>query len=201
MDTGRNSLWKKYLLRINEISLIYIRYSLPPSRYPVRWRFTTFNKNNQLKNSKMKKTIIITLLCLLAIAGFSQSPFHGFFKPKTALTVHYLKADNQASTSIWLFRPELSMTALAIQLGGSEPVVQSFNSIGSGISYANIDNSTGYCNYSFNAMLITKVNIGNISAVNFGGALTFDVYNKFISLGISYVSGHTYLISQISYSL
>ena len=146
----------------------------------------------------MKKIITILALMVITVAVQSQNPFHGFFKSTKALTCNYLLSDKGTSTNQWLFRPEIAITAAAIEFDKPQPVIQAFNSFGVGLSYASINNSTGYCNFSANLALLTKIKIGETINTDFGLAATADVYNKFFGIGIGWIPGHFYLLNQIS---
>ena len=102
----------------------------------------------------------------------------------------------------------MTLTALAFDLNTNKPLAQSLQSIGTGISYGKFEtiDNTPYCDYSFNAALLTKVNINGDNSPGFGGSLTVDVFNKTVGLGVGYLgqngfaNGHVLLLTSISYS-
>jgi hypothetical protein len=130
-------------------------------------------------------------------------PWKGFFKPvSTVLPKTYSASlSATAATSEWLFRPSVTVTAYAIQFG-PQAQSQSLSSVGTGISYGNFSqvNGQAYCNYSFNALLLTRINIGGQTSTTFGAALTGDVFNKIIGLGIGYINNKAMLLTTLSYS-
>jgi hypothetical protein len=153
----------------------------------------------------MKKLIIITILaCMTFFIQAQTSPFKGFFKPaKEVVQTNYMvSSDVNAATSHWVFRPSLTLTAVAIQLGGSQPLSQSLKSVGTGISYANFSvvNGNPYCNYSLNASLLTQIVLSGQTSETFGASLTADVFNKVIGAGLGYLNQKVFLLTTISYS-
>jgi|YelNatPaOPRAMG01_1025707.scaffolds.fasta_scaffold56367_2 hypothetical protein len=151
----------------------------------------------------MKKLIFGLLFLALAITTQAQSPFKGFFKPVATNPVF----TNQSAilgggTGVWLFRPSVSLTAVAVQFGGAQPVVQSLSSVGTGVSYGNFTQINGqpYCNYSVNAILLTSVKIDGVTSPKFGAAITADAFNKLVGAGVGFVDNHFLFLTSISIS-
>lgn len=153
----------------------------------------------------MKKTIWCILVLFITIVSVNAQSFKGFFKPVTQNTVFNNQSgifDGVDNKGIWLFRPSVTLTALAIDLKSSNPVSQSLSSVGTGVSYGSfvtVDNKP-YCNYSLNALFLTQVKLGEQTTTTFGGALTVDVFNKLIGIGVGYINKSPMLMTTISIS-
>ena len=150
----------------------------------------------------MKNFILGSLLLTFAITINAQSPFKGFFKPVSTNLVFANQSAILGGTDIWLFRPSISLTAVAVQFGGGQPVMQTLSSVGTGISYGNFTQIDGkpYCNYSVNVALLTQIKIDGVTSANFGAALTGDVFNKLIGAGVGYIDKHVLLLTSVSIS-
>jgi hypothetical protein len=148
----------------------------------------------------MKKFLIVFFLTL-SVLSFGQSPFRGFFKPvpKSIQTVDgSIKAD---ASNYWLFRPMVTISAMQFTFG--DPVmVQSFSSLGTGITYSHFitQNSEPYANFGANLMVLFTQDInalepaklsvaGTVSILqylNFGGGYSFSSGKLFLLTGVQY---------------
>lgn len=147
----------------------------------------------------MKRVLfLISISLLLVVSGFGQSKFGGFFKPVDELVS---KTKGEA-TPQWLFRPYLSLTGMAVQFGGGETQVNSFNSVGLGVSYDRLTlvNDKAYCNLSVGASFLSQVELNGVINPKFGLAGTVSVFNKMFGVGIGYLDKHPMLLLNFSYS-
>ena len=146
----------------------------------------------------MKKLILITLVLLISLSINAQ--FKGFFKPVNQVVARNLTLQFKSGETIkpeWLFRPSITLTALAVDFKGG--AVQSFNSAGLGLSYSKFSN-TAYCLFSINGLFLTSVELGGtITSSKVGGAITVDVFNKLVGAGIAYIDKPMLLLT-VSYS-
>ena len=194
--------------------LFYIQKAIDYAQIALTWLNEKTN-NGQVKNFYKKASVVLILISLSVFAN-AQSPWSGFLKPvnenpilksqnlKASL---YSEADSTSTTSgSWLFRPSLSLTAVLVDLKTKD--ISSMTSVGTGISYGNFTttNGTAYCNYSFNASLLTKVDISGTTTANFGAAISGDIFNKTIGLLVGYLgtsgfaNGHIVIGTSFSYS-
>jgi hypothetical protein len=153
----------------------------------------------------MKKLIVILFLASLTLAGYSQSPFSGFFKPVTSGSFYVKTKDmTPGSENVWLFRPAISVSA--IKLTYEKDTKQwnsaSFTSAGFGLGFQHyVDNGgTIYNNVGFNLLLLytavpteqTEAGISlaaTISALkflDFGAGYDFAQKQFFGLMGIKY---------------
>lgn len=163
-----------------------------------------------------KKILLIVMLLFLAVTLCAQSPWRGFIKPvKSVVEVnnqelnemrYKLVSSNSDSliitpTTYMLFRPALTITFAAIDLSEKPAVVKSLESAGVGISYGKFSaKDNAYCYYSINALLLTSYKIGGVESVKIGGAITADIFNKFVGGGVGYIDGHFMPLITISHS-
>jgi hypothetical protein len=143
----------------------------------------------------MKKIIIGLLLISLAFTINAQS-FKGFFKPVATNQV-YQKAifgEATASSSQWLFRPAVFITADAIKLSGGVAITQPLSSLGTGISFSNyIDNNgTPYAQFNVSALLMTNINLNGTSLTSLGGGLIVGAFNGIVNVGAAVIGGKVY---------
>jgi hypothetical protein len=153
----------------------------------------------------MKKLLILLFLVILSIASYSQSKFEGFFKPVDSYQFQkHIKDSKEAATSVWLFRPAVSVSAMKLTYDKTTKVWSSasFTSAGLGVGYQHYIESSGepYNNFGFNLLLLytavpteqTTAGLslaGTISALKFidvGGGYDFDLKKVFGLLGIKY---------------
>ena len=150
----------------------------------------------------MKKLTLLLILLLPTL--LHAQGFRGFFQPADkAIELNTVRSVGAApNMNTWMFRPNVFITASAIQFGGGEPVMVSFKSSGMGISYGNFTtvNDKAYCSYSVNASVLTSVILGGETSTEWGAAVTGDVFNKLIGVGVGYLDGHTLLLLTVSYS-
>ena len=165
----------------------------------------------------MKKSILILLSIVLlsvgAVSAQSINPWFGFGKPiDTRLNEIVLsrfkgalKATLKDST-VKLISADIQLTAVAYTLN-THPVASTLSSTGLGISYGDYDLSTGYCNYSINADLLTKVDLSSTSTPGFGATISVGLLNKLVRVGVAYIgntgfaNGDFYVLTGVSISL
>jgi hypothetical protein len=174
-------------------------------------------KTNRLSKSQkialaLKKgaSVMLLLLCI-NITSSAQGSFHNFWKS----TKHCIVLDPSAAKlniltdttidyiSKWSFKPAATLTAVAIDVSDiKNSLSQSLSSIGLGLRYGNYEtvDNTAYCNYSFNALLLTSIKIGETTSTKLGGAITVDVFNNLLGGGIGYINNKLLLLTTISYS-
>ena len=116
------------------------------------------------------KRIIVILLLLLPLSVMAQKPFKGFFKP----VPDNLFKDRAVGTSVWYFRPAVTLTAIRftyVHREGEPFTTSAFSYLGCGISYQHFINNEGtsYNNYGFSAVLLFR-------------ATEFELYEPSISL-------------------
>lgn len=154
----------------------------------------------------MKKFIMLSCFLLSAVIVQSQTPWRGFWCPVSDdLFSMVPTTDRELSVdytpSVWLVRPLVTLSAMQFML--TNPVtVNSFSSIGTGVSYSHFTLANGepYQNFSANLMILftnamesvepVKLSIaGTVSLweyLNFGIGYTFEGKHFFIMQGISY---------------
>jgi hypothetical protein len=156
------------------------------------------------KTKPMKKLLLIAIVCAFAISANAQ--LKGFFSPIDNVVVERSSIKDVGvrlgDVSPWLLRPYFSLTAAAIQFGGGTPKTYALNSFGLGVSYGKYGevNTKAYCYYSVNLSLLTQVELSGVMSTAFGGALTIDVFDKIIGIGVGYLDKHVMLLTTISYS-
>jgi hypothetical protein len=166
---------------------------------------------------------VLFLLTLFTFSANAQSAWSGFFSPITkVLSVEHpkifysesaksgqiLTATAPGDSMVWKFRPSLQLTGVCYQLNTPYPLAASLSSAGVGIEYGKFTSVNGipYCNYSFNANLLTKITYNSQTTTGFGAAITANVFNNEIGIGAGYLgttgfqNGHMVLITTFSYS-
>lgn len=165
---------------------------------------------------KVTKVIIIAVVFGCSVIGLNAqtgNPWKGFFK-SVAQNENFktLKADvtgtvtSSTKTDAFLFRPSVTITGVLFDLKTKE--TQTLTGAGVGISYGSytVTNGSSYCNYSFNASLLTSVKINDETTANFGAAASIDVFNKVVGLLVGYLgtsgfaNGHMVVGTTFSYS-
>jgi hypothetical protein len=158
-----------------------------------------------------QKLLLIAIMLFAVIQLTAQKPFEGFFKPITKKNVTYVAHSDIRSLiggedyrdideiRKFIFRPAATITAVAIDFEGNS---QSFSSFGFGVSYGkfSVVDDTPYCNYSFNALVLTGMELGGEQKTSIGGALTVDVFNKIIGAGFGYIDNKVMFLTTLSYS-
>jgi hypothetical protein len=148
--------------------------------------------DNELKSMKKKGIVIPTILLLLifSIGANAQSKFTGFFGPINKAVKDRqvsLKAEGASTvTSVFLFRPSASLTAVLIEFNSPTPLSHSLSAIGFGVSYGKytLDASgNSYCNYAVNGSLWTSMLIGENVGSKMGLSVTGEILNRLIGLG------------------
>lgn len=144
-------------------------------------------------------------LLLILISFFTLSLNAQIFKPLTVDLIAHKTKDVKVGETIspWLPRIAVSLTALAIDFTDKPILSHSLSSIGFGMSYGkySIVNEKPYCNFSVNALLLTQIKIGDTENTKLGGALTIDVFNKLIGIGVGYVDKKALFLTMISFPL
>ena len=114
----------------------------------------------------MKRLIILLVLMAFAVTLTAQSPFNGFFKPSKAISFEakYSLGAMTVTSGKWLFRPQVAITAVQINLKTREAMT--FNSAGMGIGYNHFANFQGeaFNDYGFNFLLLIGKNIESSEA-------------------------------------
>jgi hypothetical protein len=169
-----------------------------------------------LFDQKMKEVIIsvkkavpiILLLFILGSTAIAQSPFKGFFKPvvtNPSVAKMTLRATEvPAVTSpqqVWLFRPYVGVTAIAVDFSEKPALAQSFSSGGLGISYDRYVEVNGkpYTNLSVNALFLMGMQLGETTSTALGGAVTLGLFNNVISFGPAYLDKKFLLLSTLTF--
>ena len=141
----------------------------------------------------MKRIVVILILAVLCIAGSSQKPFKGFFKPvpNTLLTVspNSMRAGVIAPTSKWLFRPVVEVSALQLYYNKDTKSFDatSFTSLGMGVGYQHFIevNDEIINNWGVNALFLFEAIPTETTNAGMSGAITVSAL-KFINLGAGY---------------
>lgn len=138
------------------------------------------------------------LLCALFVNAQFFTPVDKVVREKLHRQSFML---TEQTGNVWLIRPSVSLTAVAIQFGEKTEVL-ALNSVGTGISYGKFTLIDGksYCNFSVNAALLTQVILNEETSLNMGGAIVADVFNKAIGFGVGYLDKHVMLLTTLSYS-
>lgn len=151
----------------------------------------------------MKKLILSVVIAFGIISvSNAQSLFQGFFKSdEVAVKEQMIKNRDLAGEFAklpFIVRPAVFGTLTGVQFGGGKPEVKAFDIFGLGVSltkYSTV-NEKVWCDYSFNATVITTVN----GTFKVGGAVTVDAFNKVIGIGVGYIDNHPMLLTTFSYS-
>ena len=150
------------------------------------------------------KTLILSVVIAFGIISVSnaQSLFQGFFKSDEVVVKEQMIKNRALAGEFaklpFVVRPAIFGTLTGVQFGGGKPEVKAFDIFGAGVSLAKYStvNEKVWCDYSFNATVITTVN-GNFKI---GGAVTVDAFNKVIGIGVGYIDNHPMLLTIFSYS-
>ncbi len=167
---------------------------------------------------KVIKIIIIAAVFGCSVAGLNATAqtgnsWKGFFKPVAQnenFKVLKLSVDSTVTSTskinAFLFRPSVTVTGVLFDLKTKE--TQTLTGAGVGVSYGSytVTNGSSYCNYSFNASLLTQIKINEETTANFGAAVSVDVFNKVVGLLVGYLgtngfaNGHMVVGTTFSYS-
>lgn len=192
--------------------------------FGVIWNFITSKTNRVSEKQKIEKSrlnklhnaykagkIVLPLILLMFILPIqAQSPFSGFFEPKTeALQKLYLcrSTDTISNTphGLFLIRLNAGMNATAISIE-KNPKTSAFNAVTFGLSggvYKDV-NGEPFCKLAYNLLYMQTIKVGDVTLTYPGLALTAGVFNNRIGGGLAYANfGNGYkanLILQINYS-
>lgn len=104
----------------------------------------------------MKKLIVLFFMLALAVTINAQSSFEGFFKPSKAISFEgkYSMGAMTVMPGKWLFRPQVAVTAVQVNLKTLE--TSTFNSAGLGIGYNHFASIQGepFNDYGFNFLVL-----------------------------------------------
>jgi hypothetical protein len=198
--------WASILIYVEKIALGFYTF--------LHWLNLKTNKVSRTQKTerdlelrgRLKKTLTIIALLLIVGTASAQSRWSGFFEPvkKERLNTIQLKSskDGIFETGAWLFRPSATLTAVAIDFSSGSVTSQSLSSVGLGVSYGKFSTveEKAYCTYSFNALLLTSVKIGDEQSTSLGGAVTIDAFNKLVGFGVGYIDKSFMMLTTISYS-
>lgn len=107
----------------------------------------------------MRKLLLLLLLCVPLI-GSAQSKFTGFFKPvpDNLFPQKYFISRGANIPGTWLFRPQLSLTAVQLNYDKQLQKITAKNFVNAwiGIGYSHFVNLDGepFNNYGFNLLLL-----------------------------------------------
>jgi hypothetical protein len=153
----------------------------------------------------MKKLLIIAFL-LISLQGFSQSPFKGFFRPvqDNIFEPAYSLGAMSVNPSAWLFRPTVSISAMQLIPDKEKTfIVNSFSSVGTGLSYNHYINLNGspYSDYGFNLLVLYNYNFNGVSPLNLSFAGTVTAF-QLINCGVGYspILNKPFILTGITYS-
>lgn len=150
----------------------------------------------------MKKFVVVLMLLSWTLAGFSQSPWKGFFKPVTNDKV--FMSNLTVGTSVWKFRPTVNVVAQKYTLTGDSKVfsVGTLSAGGIGVSYEHFIDIDGvpYNNFGINGALLINtdilaevpvspcpyIGVQALQFLNLGVGYDLGVKRLFFALGASY---------------
>lgn len=153
----------------------------------------------------MKRLALLLSVLLIGLMGYSQ-----MFKPLSKVVPYEIKSKGISPVegdvilpSVWLPRIAASVSALSVNLSEKGAISKPLSALGFGCSYGKyvVANDKPYCMFSINALLITQIKVGEEYSPKLGGAVTFDVLNKFIGLGVGYVDKSALLLINVSLPL
>jgi hypothetical protein len=157
-----------------------------------------------------KIAAIVVLFLALSTGASAQSPFRGFFKPvskdlfSTADQMN-ITADQDiriTAQSAWLVRPIMSISAMQFLI--EKPItVNSFGSMGTGVSYAHFCEHNGepYMDYSFNFLVLFGAKIAEVTPVNLSLAASVSALQYInVGAGYSFEAKRFFFLTGISYN-
>lgn len=153
----------------------------------------------------LKARGIIPFIALLLLCGSlqAQSPWGGFFKPSDVVVKQVQsRAEVTEATNVWLFRPAVSLTALAVDFSEKPVLSHSLSSLGFGLSYGRFTtvNEKAYCNLSVNGLLLTSVKLGDVESAAIGGAVTLGLFDQLLQVGVGYLDKSFMLLTGVAIS-
>lgn len=130
------------------------------------------------------KRLIIALLLVVFATGSILGQDVGFFKP---LPDNLFKTGDKAvKQSVWLFRPAVTVTAVALQWNKELKAfdASALSSAGMGVGYNHFIEVNGlpYNNFGFNALVLFGVDIQNPSPATMSLALTGNLF-QYLNIG------------------
>jgi len=110
--------------------------------------------------------------------------------------VDFMKSGDVSTSSQWLFRPSIFITADAVCFSGGAAVTQPLSSVGTGISYSNFITVNGqpYSQVSVSALLMTNINLNGSALTQIGGGVIVGAFDGLVNLGGAIIGGKTYLL-------
>jgi hypothetical protein len=136
----------------------------------------------------MKKILLIAIFIVTAITVNAQ--FQNFFKPVPKDLFEEVETIDRDVTvdasTVWLFRPVVSISAMQINLGSASSV-SSLTSLGTGVSYAYFVNNEGgpYMKYAFNLLVLFGTEIADVTPLQLSLAGTATLWEH-VSFGAGY---------------
>jgi len=149
----------------------------------------------------MKKILFVLVLAAFSLCANSQEKFKGFFSPvdKELFTA---KDGIRAPSSVWLFRPVVSVTAM--QFNFEKPTtVASLSSLGTGLSFSHFIEANGqpYANYAFNLLALFGTEITDVSPVELSLAATVSAFQYInVGAGFNFADKHFFLLSGVQFN-
>ena len=151
----------------------------------------------------MKKIFLsLVLLAAFALCTTAQDKFKDFFGPVDN-ELFAAKDGQRAPSSIWLFRPVVTLTAMQFNLQKPEVTVSSLSSLGTGLSYSHFveRNNEPYCNYAFNLLALFGTEIADVSPVNLSLAATVSAFQYInVGIGFNFANKNAFLLTGINYN-
>lgn len=152
----------------------------------------------------MKKVFVMFTLACISAGVFSQNAFRGFFKPMPKS--FEVTRDYRQSTSVWYFRPVVTLTAVRfdyIHEEGKPFEVSSFSNVGAGISYQHFIGVEGtpYNNYGFSAIVLFNQNPLDTQEAGIAVAGTANLWQYWnVGAGYDFSSKRVFLLTGVTYS-
>jgi len=149
----------------------------------------------------MKKILFVLVLAAFSLCANSQEKFKGFFSPvdKELFTA---KDGIRAPSSVWLFRPVVSVTAM--QFNFEKPTtVASLSSLGTGLSFSHFIEANGqpYANYAFNLLALFGTEITDVSPVELSLAATVSAFQYInVGAGFNFADKHFFLLTGVQFN-
>jgi len=154
----------------------------------------------------MKRSIIFfSLFILLGLTAQSQNAFRYFFKP---LPKTYTEARDyrQAGSSVWYFRPAVTVTALRftyVHQPTNPFEVSNFSNMGAGISYQHFIDNAGvpYNNFGFSLLaLFNNYPLGSGTAtMSIAGTVNLFQYMN-VGAGWDFSQKKVFFLTGVTYS-
>jgi len=149
----------------------------------------------------MKRIIFVLVLAAFTLCATGQEKFKGFFGPVDN-ELFTAKDGQRVRSSVWLFRPVVSVTAM--QFNFEKPTtVTSLSSLGTGISYSHFveANNEPYCNYAFNLLALFGTEIADVSPVELSLAATISAFQYInVGAGFNFADKHFFLLTGVQFN-